>query len=358
MRNEIVKARDLEAAGLGALHGQELLLSEVRDRFLRDLRDRATPRHHRGVQLRLDRALSELGCQRVRDLRAALVLGMRSRMKAAGMSHRTVNTYVGGLRSMMAWAVAIGLVLDNPLKTVKPLPTGPDHQRYKRRAMNEQELAQFLAASEEEDADLDIAAGLAGMNRVPQTVLWVLLIETGMRWGEARELRWGDVDLKRKLITLRAETTKARRQRVIPIRESLVQRLQALRALHETIHGRLATVQDHVLLSPEGCPWGWPTTNVMRIFARVLAQAGIAKVGADGRKLDVHALRHCAASRLARSGVSVMQAARLLGHADVRTTSAIYSHLDAEDLRRAVDALPELGAAAKDERAPGASRSG
>ena len=357
VRNEVIKARDLEAAGLGALHGQELLLSEIRDRYLCDLKDRATPRHHRGVQLRLDRALAELGCRQVRDLRAAAVLSMRGRMKAAGMSHRTLNTYVGGLRAMLAWAAGIGLILENPLRTVKPLPTGPDHQRYKRRALSEKEVARFLSASEEDDADNDLRASLEGMNRVPQTILWQLLIETGMRWGEARQLRWGDIDFKRKLVTLRAETTKARRQRVIPIRESLLARLQTLRALHEQIHARLPTVQDHVLLSPEGLPHSWASSNPMRVFDRVLARAKIAKNGPEG-KLDIHALRHCAASRMARAGVPVMQAARLLGHADVRTTSAIYAHLDAEDLRGAVNALPELGAATKEDHAPGASRSG
>ena len=59
-----------------------------------------------------------------------------------------------------------------------------------------------------------------------------------------------------------------------------------------------------------------------------------------GRKLDLHALRHTAASRMARCGVGLVLAQKLLGHADPKLTAKVYSHVEVEDLRAAVVALP------------------
>ena len=39
-----------------------------------------------------------------------------------------------------------------------------------------------------------------------------------------------------------------------------------------------------------------PTNNAMRLFNRVLIRAGIARVDGEGRKLDIHCLRHTFAS--------------------------------------------------------------
>jgi integrase len=79
----------------------------------------------------------------------------------------------------------------------------------------------------------------------------------------------------------------------------------------------------------------------MRIFNRLLIAAGIERLDANGRKLDIHALRHTMASRLARNGVGLVQAQRLLGHSDPKLTAAVYSHLDVDDLRRAIERVPE-----------------
>jgi integrase len=94
---------------------------------------------------------------------------------------------------------------------------------------------------------------------------------------------------------------------------------------------------EPVFRSPEGRRLPAPTTNCMRVFDRLLLAAGIQRVDAQGRKLDIHALRHTAASRFARAGVPLVQAQRILGHSDPKLTSRVYSHLEAEDLREAVE---------------------
>lgn len=87
----------------------------------------------------------------------------------------------------------------------------------------------------------------------------------------------------------------------------------------------------------------------MRIFDRVLERAGIAKVAVDGQKLDIHALRHTFISRLARAGTPLAHAQQLAGHSDPKLTAQVYTHLDVEDLRGAIDKLgtPEAKPGAK-----------
>jgi integrase len=50
-------------------------------------------------------------------------------------------------------------------------------------------------------------------------------------------------------------------------------------------------------------------------------------------------LRHTFATRCARSGVGLVQAQHLLGHSDPKLTAKIYSHLEPNDLRAAMDEM-------------------
>ena len=164
-----------------------------------------------------------------------------------------------------------------------------------------------------------------------------------------RRAAWGDLDLREGLLTLRAQTTKSRKSREIPIGDELLEQLRALRQVHAQVLGRLPGVGDAIFLSPEGARWGRPTNNPMRIFVRVLAAAGIAKVDERGDKIDIHALRVTCNTRLARLGVEVSTRQRLLGHSDPRLTSNTYTRLAISDLRDAIRRLPAAGKADDDQ---------
>ena len=234
---------------------------------------------------------------------------------------------------------------------MKPLPWGREHQRYRRRAMTEEEIERFLAASEEDDEHNGLRLALEGLTRVPQTPMWIAFLETGARWSELRLATWGDLNLKRRILVLKAENTKSRKQRAIPLRQELVDRLVQLRALHENVLGRLPNVAGRILLTPEGANWCRPTNNAMRIFDRLLNAAGIPKVDAEGRKLDIHALRTTCASRMARAGVPMEMTRRLLGHSSVQMTAEVYTDLSVEDMRAAVEDVPALGGESSEAKA-------
>ena len=52
-----------------------------------------------------------------------------------------------------------------------------------------------------------------------------------------------------------------------------------------------------------------------------------------------HQLRHTYASLLYLAGVDVMTAKEQLGHADIKTTLGIYTHLDAKYKKKSLDKL-------------------
>ena len=53
---------------------------------------------------------------------------------------------------------------------------------------------------------------------------------------------------------------------------------------------------------------------------------------------DPHWCRHTYATRLLRKGTPIEVVSKLLGHSSIATTSDIYGHLSAEDVRRALEA--------------------
>ena len=175
--------------------------------------------------------------------------------------------------------------------------------------------------------------------RIPQAPLWRAFLETGARWSELRLTRWGDLDLGRRTLLLRAENTKARRGRVVPVGRRLITELQKLGLVQERAFGREIMPADPIFKTPEGSEWSRPTNNAMRILHRILLRAEIPRIDAEGRKVDIHALRHTFGSRMARGGAGLVHVQRLMGHSDPKLTAQVYTHLDVEDLRGAIDSV-------------------
>jgi integrase len=323
-------------------------LASIQREYLDDLKCRVSPCHYKNVKARLERVVPALQVDDLCQLQPLQVIRYRNQQREKGASNRTANLVVDSLGAMFGWAVGCGLIETNPLRNVRRLPDGAGHQRYRRRALSDAEIERFLYAAHQEDkANATTWSDQGGgegnhrrqSTRVPQTTMWLAFLETGARWSELTRARWSDLDAAQRTLILRAETTKSKKRRVIPLRPLMVSALQALRTLHEVILNRALTDADPIFRSPEAAVWMRPTNNAMRLFNRVLKRAGIARVDGEGRKLDIHCLRHTFGSRLARNGVGLVQVQRLMGHSDPKLTAQVYTHLDVDDLRRAVESI-------------------
>jgi len=362
MRIELVRKRDLELAGLGAEIGQSRPVHELVEAFLADLSVRATPEHLRNVRAHLKHFFEDVRVERVRDLAPHKFLTHRAKVIAAGVGRETMNHRLRALKCMLNWGVVAALIAVNPLAQVKPLPVGEKHSRRLRRALSDWEIARLLAAADEDDrlmqerlaASKTLGGGSKGARwanlqrpeRIPQAPFFRALLSTGARYGELTSATWSDVNLHERTLTLRGETTKAGRTRVLPLRADLVRELVTLKETHERVLGEPG---PRVFTSPEGLPWPAVSRNALRVLHRIMQRAGIARRDDRGHVIDIHALRHSYASQLARRGVGLAIAQRLLGHADVSMTAKVYTHVDLDTLRDAVehlDTTPARGARA------------
>jgi integrase len=350
MRAQLIGQRDLQLAGMGSIEGQQRSLAELAQRYFGDLVVRVSRAHFANARTRILRVLAGVRVRRVCDLQVHHVLEFRARRVAAGLSHASANHEIRNTRSMLVWAVRAGLIAENPLRSIKPLPLDRWHLRRRRRSMSDAEIERFLSAARADDvckaayksAAKTIAKGWKGklyaerprVERVPQYVMWLAFLETGARYTELVSTRWGDLDGS--TLTLRAITTKSGKTRVIPVRDGLVQELAALRRVQGRALGRALTASDYIFLSPEGQPLPKAGKRVLLRLWQVLKRAGISRVDAHGDVLDIHSLRHTCASRMARAGVPIVHTQRLLGHSSIELTSKYYVHVGVDDLRLAV----------------------
>lgn len=168
-------------------------------------------------------------------------------------------------------------------------------------------------------------------------LLMVLLAGTaGLRRGEIRALRWGDVDLRRKRLRIEHAlwrqdegTTKGGRSRIVPMTPELVAAMKDVRS-----------VGDRVLYSDDGTELSNRTIrNWLRQAQRRagLPLTGTAKLEKD-RGGAIHMLRHTFCSHLAAAGVPAKAIQELAGHADLKTTLR-YMHLSPGDRDGAIETL-------------------
>lgn len=149
---------------------------------------------------------------------------------------------------------------------------------------------------------------------------------TGMRKGELLSLRWDDVNLDTNLITVRAEVSKSKKTRKIPIRSSLKKLL---------LEQKLKTgFSGHVFVTPEGRPYSGKNPGALkRTFKTALNRSGM-------KGLVFHDIRHTCATRMAERGASIIAVKEILGHADIKTTMK-YFHPE-KSLNEAVELLANL----------------
>lgn len=160
--------------------------------------------------------------------------------------------------------------------------------------------------------------------------LLTFLLFTGARSGEALALQWGDVDLSTRSVTFRAETTKARKSRTIPLPGPAFDALATLGhrtgAVFRNIKGHAYTRSD------SGNP-------IASAFASICKRAGISN-------FTPHDLRHTWATWHYRANRDLIALQQLGGWASLDMVQK-YAHVDADTHRLGADRLGEIWGSAE-----------
>jgi len=153
-----------------------------------------------------------------------------------------------------------------------------------------------------------------------------------MRIGEALGLRHHDIAAaEREITVVRRDNDNGARaksiiDRTVPVSAELV-RLYA-----DYLHAEYGDLDsDYVFVNLWGHPLGrpWTYAAVYDLVCRLRRRTGV--------ECDPHWIRHTAATRMLRDGISLEVVAKLLGHSNVTVTATTYGHLTIEDARAVME---------------------
>ena len=164
-------------------------------------------------------------------------------------------------------------------------------------------------------------------------LLFALLLDCGVRIGEALGLRHEDMGIAERGVTVtpRSNDNRARAKagisRTIPASAELM-RLYAGYLTRE--YGSLDS--DYVFVNLWSQPYGrpWTYAAVYDLVLRLRERTGI--------DFGPHQYRHTYATWLLRRGAGMETVKECLGHASITTTIDIYGHLTVEDARKTLEA--------------------
>jgi integrase len=255
----------------------------------------ANKRSARRDRFMMKQLLAAFGMRRLKEItpwRIEEYKAKRRRERAPA----SVNLELACLKHMFSMAITWGKAESNPVKQVKFFRLDNQVER--------------ILTSEEE------ARLLAAANARLRPVL-ILALNTGMRLGECLSLRWNEIDFVRG--ALHVAHTKSGKSRNIPMNRAVVETLRGLQ--------RAGSLDGPIFQAD-----GKPIRSIQEAFNRARART-------DLKDVRFHDLRHTFATRLVTAGVDIVTVSKLLGHSTLAMTLR-YAHPAPEDLRRAVQLLP------------------
>ena len=231
--------------------------------------------------------------------------------KERGNGDSAVNRHVTVLKSFYRAIVAMNH-LDpdqNPMAHFPKIKAAPNKMPV---FLSEEEIQKLIAQPRS-----DTVLGLR------DRAIITLLYGTGIRANECATLKEGDVDLESYTILVLG---KGGHERVLPLNQEVARALR----LYRQARGRVIPSAEF-FRSRNG---GGLSRNA--VYERVRTHAAKAKIE---RRVSPHRLRHTFATHLVKKGVQLVTIRDLLGHRCISSTQ-IYLHTTAEDLRRAAELHP------------------
>jgi integrase len=274
--------------------------------------------------IRNDIKPSALGAMLLTDIRTYHVNDFLAGLSEAGRGAVTVRRVAAVVQSAMRDAARSRRVEVNPATGLE-LPTV---SKKKMQIWEPEQVGAFLDAA-------------AGHRLGP---LFELDMFTGLRRAELVGLRWADVDLPARRLTVRNTRVQADKQiveqedtktdagrRIVELDDRAVGALIAWR-LQQTAEaeqwGDLWASTGHVFTYEDGIPL--KPQYVTRLFDKIRVQAGLPK-------LTLHGARHEHASLLIAAGADIAIVSKRLGHSSLTITSDLYTHLIGSASRNAAE---------------------
>jgi integrase len=268
---------------------------------------------------------SHIGGLALDKVRPMHVEGWIVGLRAKGLAESTVRSAYTILRAILDTAVRDGALARNPAAAVKrPKVTAKE--------------SVFLTPEQ-------VRTLLEAAKSSRYAPLFSLLVNTGLRRGEALALRWSDVDVEGKLLRVRGTLARvdgdlivtsvktAKSKRSISVSDETGRLLKEIRK-HQLEDQLKAGSQWHqsgyVFTTEDGQPCD--PRNALRALKSAATKTGMTGVG-------LHTLRHSAATAMLTGGVPLKVVSEILGHASIVITADIYGHVSPDVSREALATL-------------------
>ena len=239
--------------------------------------------------------------------------------RASGVGNNTINKELSLLSTAIKWCNSnLDWNLPNPVVGKRQL-VKVEEARY----LSVEEVRKLVRSAQK-------AKSIHTRNYFPD--FCILGFNTAMRSGEMLNLEWKRVDLLERTVTLRAEDTKSKRKRLVPLNDDAYEALLRLRRVAQNNFPETRWVFTHTRPRCKGVQ----VKSVYGPWKKAVEDAGI-------DWCTPHCLRHTSITELVHAeGVAISTASGIAGHSNLQTTLG-YIHEADSRLHDAVAKLPTIG---------------
>jgi len=224
-----------------------------------------------------------------------------------GVKKSTIKTQWSKLNAFLVWLYRNGYIDNNPLTGIKP--PQPDYNDF--RKLTDSDIHKIYSAISRCSINTLI------LRR--DSFMISLLLYSGVRKGEFISLQVRDIDLQKNEITIRAETSKSKKMRVLPMHDTLAFHTKAY--LKERNSHNLKT--ESLIVSTK------EDTGLTREGLKHWVKSLIKK---SGVQFHLHRFRHTFACKLAEANVSAFNIQKLMGHSSIMMTMKYVRSLKTENM--------------------------
>ena len=224
-----------------------------------------------------------------------------------GIKKSTIATYRSKLNSFFEWLKVKKHIEQNPFNEM----VYPSHVYEDRKFLSKSDVEKILTAILKNQS-----RSLLVLKR--NLVIFHLLLFCGLRREELLLLQLRDIDLERRILTIRAETSKVPRTRYIPLHSQLVMYLK------DYLQIRIKCTTQYLLVSK---------VRDERLSYHGLNHFVSTIKNISGVKFYLHQFRHTFAVNFLKANKDIVKLKQLMGHRDIRTTLIYLRCLPINEMR-------------------------
>lgn len=277
-----------------------------------------------------------LGDYKVSELSAVIIQENLINKMLGKYSYSSIKKVYDALNAYLKYAMNTREIIFNPMASVNK-PNSTHFEERKIDVLADEDIKKLITTVS--------VKYKTGAMKFRYGQAYILILNTGMRMGEALALKWEDVDLanktinvSRNLIIIKNRTgidsdTKKRKLKIQTSTKS--QNGNRIIPLNKAAYSAIAYFlqqrnSDFVISTKMGgSVYPAPFQSTLDSICR---DAGIKRFG-------IHALRHTFASKMIEAGVDIKVVSKILGHSSVKITYDIYIHVLDSQKKNAVESV-------------------